>query len=83
MEPGLANSGSSFTSFRSNNYPDHYLVNSNGQLVLQTYSASTSFKNMATFQMLPGFADQKYVSFESYSNPVLKNNASFPFHFLT
>jgi hypothetical protein len=63
--PGLAdNNGISFESLR---YPDHYLTQSNFQLILQKDIGTSQFKEDATFIKVDGLADPSYSSFKSYT----------------
>ncbi len=64
MVTGLAGSG---VSFQSQNYPNSYLRQRNGEVWLDQNDGSTQFRQDATFLQGPGLVDGSGVSFQSYT----------------
>jgi GH43 family beta-xylosidase len=66
---GLANSGSGYVSFESENYPGHYLRHDNYVLRLAPHDGSSTFRSDATFRQVAGLAGSGWSSFQSYNFP--------------
>lgn len=66
---GLADDGSQYVSFESENYPGHYLRHYNYELRLEPNDGSTLFAQDATFGQVAGLADPSWSSFRSYNFP--------------
>ncbi len=66
MVPGLAGEG---VSFQSINLPDNYLRHRNGEVWLDVFENTNSFKGDATFYQEDGLAHFSMVSFRSYNMP--------------
>ncbi|UXH76033.1 AbfB domain-containing protein [Roseateles amylovorans] len=64
MVTGLAGSG---VSFQSQNYPNSYLRQRNGEAWLDQNDGSTQFRQEATFLQAPGLVDGSGVSFQSFT----------------
>ncbi|HEX5682415.1 MAG TPA: carbohydrate-binding protein [Ideonella sp.] len=66
LVPGLAGAG---VSFQSQNFPERYLHQRNGELWLDTNDGSQGFKETATFYKRNGLSNASASSFEAYNLP--------------
>jgi len=66
--PGLANP-SGYVSFEAVNYPGYYLRHYNYDFELAKDDGTVTFKEDATFKIVPGLKDSTWVSFQSYNYP--------------
>lgn len=69
--PGLANTGSGYVSFESVNVPGYYLRHADLDFSLAKHDGSDTFRQDATFRVVPGLANSGASSFQSYNFPNL------------
>ncbi|MEK5038248.1 family 43 glycosylhydrolase [Sporosarcina sp. FSL K6-3457] len=66
--PGLADYDEAYISFQSDTRPGFYMKRKDEQLVMAKHDGTDSFKEAATFRVIPGLADKTASSYQAYGD---------------
>lgn len=66
--PGLADYDETYISFQSDTRPGFYMKRKDQQLVMAKHDGTDSFKEAATFRVIPGLVDKNASSYQAYGD---------------